>query len=60
MLAHDHLSSLAYPMITHTHLVASNLPKKPWLLGMVNKQYWITVKIIRVMIIDRMRKKSMI
>ena len=28
MLAHDPLSSLAYPMIMHTPLVASNLPIK--------------------------------
>ena len=28
MLAHDPLSSLAYLMITHTPLVASNLPIK--------------------------------
>ena len=28
MLAHDPLSSLAYPMITHTNLEAGNLPTK--------------------------------
>ena len=28
LLAHDPLSSLAYPMITHASLVASNLPIK--------------------------------
>ena len=28
LLAHNPLSSLAYPMITHTPLVASNLPIK--------------------------------
>ena len=28
LLAHDSLSSLAYPMITHTSLVAGNLPIK--------------------------------
>ena len=32
LLAHDPLSSLAYPMITHTPLVASNFPIKQ-LLG---------------------------
>ena len=33
LLAHDPLSTLVYPTITHTSLVAGNLPLKLWLLG---------------------------
>ena len=38
LLVHDPLSSLAYPMITHTPLVASNLPIKTLVaIAMTNK-----------------------
>ena len=33
LLAHDPLSSSAYPMMTYTPLVTGNLPKELWLLG---------------------------
>ena len=33
LFAQDTLSSSGYPMITYTHLIASNVPIKFWLLG---------------------------
>ena len=35
--------SLAYPMINHDSLVASNLPIKLWLLGNSQQQYNIII-----------------
>ena len=39
LLAHDDLSSSAYPMVTHTPAVADNLPIKSKLLGNCQQMY---------------------